>query len=213
MQIAFLIIFAIIIFLLLVPLKYKFSGGYENYFWVNFNLSLLSLLGIKGCWSSAPGKTLRMRLIAAGLSFGINPEKLGKRKNKKQMKGVGKGFPILFKILRNLDRELIENIYALLRNILGMLKPGVLKIGGKVGFAEPHYNGWLSALTGALNDFYGAIKLDIEPVWEEEHCEFNFTIEGRMIIWILFFRIARFMLKRKTREFLKIIRKEIASTA
>lgn len=203
------IIGALFLFLLLIPLKYSLDGGYNNFFSVNFNLFCTPLLGIRGNWNSIPEKPLQVQIIAAGLPLGFKPEKRGKEKKKKERKR-GKSFSIST-VLRSLDRKLIESFLAFLRDFLEMLMPDKLKINGRFGFSEPHYNGWLAALACILNESYGAIKLEIEPVWEEEHCEFSFIIEGRVILCIMLFRAARFLLARRTREFIKIMRKERAS--
>ena len=203
------IIGALFLFLLLIPLKYSLDGGYNKFFSVDFNLFCTPLLGIRGNWNSIPEKPVRVQIIAAGLALGFKPDKRRKGKKKKKRK-QGKSF-FIFTVFRSLDRKLIESFLTFLKDFLAMLMPDKLKINGRVGFSEPHYNGWLAAFVHMLNETYGLIKLKIEPVWDEEHCEFSFIIEGRVILCMMLFRAARFLLTRRTREFIKIMRKEKAS--
>ncbi len=204
-----IIIAAICLLLLLIPIQYRFDGGYEHIFFVNFRISN-GLFAIRGNWHSMPEKSLLVQVIIAGQSFSLHPEKWAKKeknkeekKEKKQSKNLS--FPAVY---RCLERELIGSVMVLLGDLLRILKPKRVVIKGKLGFAEPHLNGWLAAITNMLEQCCEVMKLNIEPVWEEEHYEGTFTIEGAVAICVLLFRLARFMLTRRTLKFLNQLRKE-----
>ena len=52
----------------------------------------------------------------------------------------------LSKIFYSLDSELMGNTIRLLKEILYRLKPDKCALKGKLGFSEPHLNGYLTAL-------------------------------------------------------------------
>jgi len=183
---------------------------------VKYSVNPIPLLAIRGNWNSIPEK--QIKILFAGLSFTLQSDKLGKGKKEKEKKEKDKktkkkekkhskslSFPT---VLRSLDGEFLKSILALLGDLLGMLKPTKLEFNGKIGFPEPHYNGWLAAFIYTLEECCEVSKLQVETVWEEEHYEFSFIIEGRITIGLMLFRIARFMLARKTRKFLKMLKKE-----
>ncbi|MDO9533845.1 MAG: hypothetical protein Q7J85_00605 [Bacillota bacterium] len=205
------IICALFLSLLLIPIQYKFHGGYDTFFWVSYCVYLVPFLGIRGNWDSMPENPLQIQIVAAGLSFRLQPEKWGKgnkeKKKKEKEKKHGKNLSPPA-VLRSLDREFLRSIQALLGDLLRMLRPKKLEVNGKFGFPEPHYTGWLAAFTYMLEECCEVSKLQIEPIWEEEHYEFSFEIEGRVTVFLMLFRVARFILARKTREFLKMLKKE-----
>ena len=209
-----LIIAVLFLFLLLIPIRYKLDGGYDDIFSANFHMYCSPLLAFRGNWVSIPAKPLGIKLIIAGLSFSLHPEKWNKEKKKvkekekKQSKNLS-----FFALLRCLERDLIGSVKVLLVDLLAMLKPKKVEIKGKLGFAEPHLNGWLAAVICMLERGPMSIKLDVEPVWQEEHYEFTFAVEGRVVACVMLFRMARFILARRTLKFLKMLKKERASCA
>ncbi|NLJ55593.1 MAG: hypothetical protein GX334_00930 [Firmicutes bacterium] len=217
-RIALFVFIAAAICLLCVPFKYKIDGEFDRFLVLNFSIFCTPLCGIRGCWTNAPGKSLQVQVAAAGLPFKLNlKEKVKNKKEKekekeKEKKGKGKGFPVRLAVLSSLDKEFIGNLYVFLKDVLKMLKPKEVTVGGRIGFSEPHYNGWLSALIGMLH-FSKVIRLGIETVWEEECYEFSFVVAGKVIILGLLFRTAQFLLRRRTWELLKTIRQEKALSA
>lgn len=202
------IIVALCLLLLFVPLRYKLDGGYDIFFRANFCIRFTPILALKGQREGKSGDNLKLRIYIAGFSFALKPEKWGKEK--KQDKKKDKSLSPLA-VLRSLDKEFIGNTMRLLVDLLKILKPKKLEIKGKLGFSEPHYNGWLAAYSYLLMGCCRKIKLDIEPVWEEERYKFSFLMEGRLAVCVLLFRVARFMLARKTREFMKLLKKKKVS--
>ncbi len=196
---------ALCLSLMLIPLRYRFDGGYEDSFYTHFSLSFAPLIGIRGDWDSKQEKPLQLKLVIAGLSIFFNPEKWDKKEKKKE-KTPGKNVSF-FAFMRCLERDLIGSVRMLLGDLLGMLKPKKLEIKGKLGFAEPHLNGWLVAIICMLEQ-WNEIKLNIEPVWEEEHYEVAVKVEGRLVLCAMIFRMARFILTRRTLKFFNQLRKE-----
>jgi hypothetical protein len=211
------IICVIFLSLLLIPIQYKFNGGYDNFFWVSYSVYPTPFLGFRGNWDSMPENPLQMQIIVAGLSFSVQSEKWGagkkekkdkeKVKNKEKEKKGGNSLPFSA-VLRSVDRDFLGSILTLFRDLLGLLKPTRLELNGKLGFPEPHFNGWFAAFTYMIRECCEASFFQIEPVWDEEHYEFTFIVEGKITVFLMLLRVARFLLARKTREFLKMLRKE-----
>lgn len=208
---AFFIIVVLFCFsLLFIPIRYKVEGGYEEFLWLNFIVQCPPILGMRGKWSSAQGKNpLQLRLTLVGISFSINPEKWGEKEKKEEEK-EGKSMPF-FTVLRCLDRELMGNMRRLLGDLLRILRPHQLELTGKVGFSEPHLSGWLTGLQYMLKGYEGNIKVDIEPVWEEEYYKVNFTIGGRVPVFLMIIRLVRFILTWHNLKFLIKLKKEKAA--
>lgn len=188
------------LFILLVPIHYKVSGGYSNAFRLNFNIRISPLFIAVGNWESTPEIPVQARIVIFGLPFSLHPEKWGKKEKKikeKKKKGRKNLFSEAFRIL---DRDFFKSGTALIRDLLKLLHPARVVIKGKLGFDEPHITGWLAALTGILEECCSAVWLDIEPVWQEEHYEFNILVEGRLATGAILFRVARFLLAHKAKQ-------------
>ncbi len=196
--------------LLLVPLRYQFECGYNDFFRGDFSIRCTPCLAVKGQWSGQTAHAFKIHLFIAGLSFALDPQKWGQEKEKKKKKDQ-RFSPLA--LLGALDREFMGNAMVLLRDILNMIKPKKVMLKGRLGFPEPHLNGWFAALLYTLKECCGEIVSDIEPVWEEEHYEFFCYIEGRLAICLLLFRALRFLLMRRTREFLRAQKREKPSCA
>lgn len=211
-RIFLLILIAIFFCLLFIPFKYKVKGEYDKFLVLNFGIFCTPLFGLRGCWQSTPGKPLQIQVIAAGLPINLylkeQQKNKKKKKKKKEKKGQGKIVPVQLAVLHNFNKEFMGDLYIFFRNVLKILKPKVIRVGGRIGFSEPHYNGWLSALIGMLRGSSKVIRLEIEPVWDEECYVFFFLAKGRVIVCGILFRLVQFLLKRSTWELLKIIGKE-----
>jgi len=202
----------ICLLILLVPIRYKFDGGYETslqaYLWVRF----IAFLTIEANWDSASVKPGRVKIGIAGISFYLHPEKWKDKEQKPDQKDKD-GFPSAGLFLRGLDRELLGNGAALFVDMLKMLRPDKIALRGRVGFDEPHLTGWLTAFGYVIKGFSRKADFFIEPVWHDEYYEINMKIEGKIVIVLLFLRVARFMFSRRTRQFLKLLKKERAAHA
>lgn len=200
------LVIALCLFILFAPIRYQSDGGYDKTFQTTYHVSYSPLLAFRGNWDSAPGAEIKTQIVVFGIPFSISPEKAKKKKKKEEKKGGDVPF---FKVMGSLDRALIKNGIVFLGDILSLLKPAKFALNARIGFDEPHLTGWLAAFIYTLKYCGPAgIKLDIEPVWDEEHYEFNYSIEGRLLIAALAFRTVRFLLAGRTREFLKTMRKE-----
>ncbi len=206
-----IVIALLILFLLFIPIRYEFRGGYKDFFWVRFDIKSLPLIAVWGNWDSQGAGFSCIWFRVFGLSFSLNPEKWGKNE-KKDAEEQEKKLPLIT-VLRGLDGELLGNGFALLRDLLRMLRPTNIEVRGLIGFPEPHLTGWFAILNYMVGDCCGNVKWDVVPFWQEEAYEFSCFIEGRVIISGLLCKLIRFLLTRRTREFIKMLRKERASIA
>lgn len=205
-----LVVVALVLFLLLVPIRYKFDGGFENTLKISFYVRCSPLLAGRGTWNSNQDRPMQVKVVIAGVPFTLHPERWSK--NEKEQDKTGEG-PSFLTFLGSLDRELIANGKVFLGDLLRILRPDKVEIKGRFGFDEPHLTGWLAAFTGTMEECFPQVRLGIEPVWEEETYECTLAIEGGLVLAVVLYRVARFMLAGRTRRFLKAIKKEKAPSA
>ncbi len=199
------------LFFLLAPISYKLEGGYEQSLKINAIIRFLAFLVIKARWDSSLDKPGQIKISIAGLSFSMHPEKWGK-KDQKPGKKEKEGLPF-GKILRTVDREFLRNGLSLFTDMLKILRPEKIALRGRVGFDEPHLTGWLTAFGYMIRGFCKGAVFALEPVWHEEYYEINLSVEGKILSAVVLLRIVRFMLSRRTRQFLKLLKQEKAAYA
>ncbi|UMZ74383.1 hypothetical protein ACONDI_01971 [Natranaerofaba carboxydovora] len=211
-----LIIGLIILFFLVIPVNYRFVGGYKDYLWFSFKVNSLIVLGIKGNWTNEMDKPFQTHIILFGLSIPFTrqrkEEKKEKKEEKKKKEKTGKkekeqGKYNLSKIFSSLDSELIGNAIKLLKEIIYILKPDKCMLEGKLGFSEPHLNGYLTAIIYMIQENIRGIEVNIEPYWKEEHYDLHLTIKGKIVLSVLLFKLARFLLTKRSRQFIKDLKK------
>lgn len=205
-----LIILAMFLFVILVPIRYSFSGQYNNSLAVNYKVSFYPLIGFRGNWESAAGGPTQMQVILAGFAFNIDPEKIGAEKEKPEKKKKDSPKLPLSYYLGSYDKAVMKNGLETVKDILNILLPGKIELDGKLGFDEPHLTGWLASVNSIVEECTDWSWFNLEPVWSGEHYEVNFLVEGRLVIFTILFRAAKFILARRTIKFLWRMKKEKA---
>ena len=193
-----LIIGLIILFFLVIPVNYRLVGGYKDYLWFSFKVNSLIVLGVQGNWTNEMDKPLKTHIILFGLSIPFTRQRKEEKKEDKKK---------ISKIFSSLDSELIGNAIKLLKEIIYILKPDKCMLEGKLGFSEPHLNGYLTAIIYMIQENIRGIEVNIEPYWKEEHYDLHLTIKGKIVLSVLLFKLARFLLTKRTRQFLKDLKK------
>ena len=200
---------AVLVFLLAVllfmPICYAVRGGYRETFFLHALISIKPLAELAGDF----GKASAFTLTVLGIPFKFHPEKsVGSRKKdpakkrKKEKKTSGTDFKAF------LDENFLKSALTFFLDILKIIGPESLEIQGKVGFEDPCYNGFLAA----LNWFFRTtvpmrkIRIDLEPVWDEEYVDVAISASGRIIIFFILYRVIKFLLARETRTIWKAIR-------
>lgn len=205
-----LIILVLFLFVLFVPIRYSFTGQYESLFKVKYKVSFSPLLGFRGNWESAAGNPMQTQLVLAGFNINIDPDKGGAKKEKpEKKKKESPNLPLSF-YLGSYDKNIIKNGLVTIKDILNILKPGKIEFYGRLGFDEPHLTGWLTAVNSIVEECANWPWFDLEPVWGDEQYDVKFLIEGRIVIFTILFRTARFMLARRTINYLWKMKKERA---
>ena len=212
LKVIILIIGIIIVFFLFFPINYRLDGGYRDNLWFNFDINSLFFIVVNGKWNSEIGKPFQTRIKFFGFAFHLTNEgkkdDKKKKKKKKEFEEVkGEKKYNLSKIFCSLDSELMGNAIRLLKEIIYILKPDKCALKGKLGFSEPHLNGYLTALTFMKKESIPGLELDIEPYWEEEHYDLSLTVEGKIVLSVLFFKLGRFLLAKRSRQFIKDLKK------
>ncbi len=191
--------------LLFMPICYAVRGGYRETFFLHALISIKPLVELTGEF----GKVSTLALTILGIPLKFHPAKFfgGRKKDpvkkhKKEKKTSGADFKIF------LDGNFLKSALAFSLDILKMIGPESLEIRGKVGFEDPCYNGFLTA----LNWFFRTtvprqkVRIDLEPVWDEEYVDVAFSASGRIIVFLILYRVIKFLLARETRMIWKAIR-------
>lgn len=205
-----LIILALLLFAIIVPIRYSFSGKHYDLLTINYKVSFSPLLCFRGNWESTAGNPNQMQVVFAGLTFNIDPDKVGAEKDKPEKKKKDSPNLPLAYYLGSYDGAVIKNGIETVKDILKILLPGKIELNGKIGFDEPHLTGWLASVNGMVGECTDWSWFNIEPVWHGEHYEANFLVEGRLIICTILFRAAKFILARRTIKLLWRMKKEKA---
>lgn len=207
-KVIILIVGLIILFILVIPVNYRLFGGYKDYLWFSFKVNSFIVLGIKGNWNSEKDKPFQTYVIFIGISFPLTfqRKKEDNKKIKEARENKEKKYN-LSRVIYSFDSELMGNTIKLLKDIIYILKPDKYMLKGQIGFSEPHQNGYLTALLYMIKESIPGIEIDIEPCWKEEHYDLNLTINGKIVLSILLFKLARFLLTKRTRQFLKDLKK------
>lgn len=193
-------------FFLFVPVRYKLSGSCKRIISFNFKASFSPLLLFKGEWQSSIDGPLRARLVIAGINVRLDPNKQDKEKKAKK-KEKQKELPPRFYI-QNLDKAFLSSCIKLVKDILMILKPSTLTIKAQIGFDEPHLTGYLAAVKGLASEWAGRSWIEIKPVWDGEYYEGYLYLEGRIILFAILIKIVRFMITKRTRQFLRAMKVE-----
>ena len=190
--------------LLFIPFRYTMQGRYRERFFFNVFIKIKPVIELTGDF----GKTSSFTLAILGIPFKFCPGKAKEKKkdlqekSKKEKKTPGPGFRTFA------DGEFLKSILTFSRDILKMIGPESLEIRGKVGFEDPCYNGCLAA----LNWFFKTsvpiqkVKVDLEPVWEEECADVVVSISGKVTVCLILYRTIKFLLAAETRKIWRAIR-------
>lgn len=205
-----LIILALLLFVIFVPIRYCFSGQYYDFLMVNYKVSFSPLLRLSGNWESAAVNPNQLQVVFAGFTFNIDPDKVGEEKEKPEKKEKDSPSLPLTYYLGSYDRAVIKNGLETVKDILNILLPGKIELNGIVGFDEPHLTGWLASVNSIVKECTSWSWFNLEPVWNDEHYEVSFLVEGRLVVFTILFRAARFILARQTIKLLWRLKKEKA---
>lgn len=219
--IVYLLLFVIVVFLavIIVPIRYSFYGGYNDNLYCFGSMTILQFCRISASYNTK-GQLAKLNIF--GFSINIDPkitkgkkadskimkdkEKSQKEIKKKKKSNKGKEGASLFKNL--FQRDIIFHILYLLRDMVGILKPRVLTIKGRIGFYEPHHTAWLQAIVSTLSGLNVFTKLDIETVWEDEHFEGELIIKGHLAIIVVLLKLLKFLVSKNTLKVIGIIIRE-----
>ena len=206
-----LLLLLVIAFVLLVPFRYRFEGGYENRPWLNFSVRCSPAFIISGNWEDG---SLKSKFRLFGIPINIDPQKFKKKAKKEEItKSKDKKKKGLAMISSILDREFRRRGMALIRDLVKILKPEELFLKGRIGFAEPHLTGWLAAAVYSLEYCCNQCIIDLEPVWEDEYYAFEARLAGKISVGLILVKVGWFFMISWFRStFSKTFRSETAAT-
>lgn len=205
------LVLIICLFALLVPIRYKIEGGYENRLRLNFDLRCSPAFILTGHFDEGEGKPLQARLIICGIPFKTNLQKEKQEKKRKEKKRGRK--KSLFSLQAMLGRNFRAKALTLIKDLLAILNPDCFMLQGRIGFDEPHLTGWFLGFAQSLKCCCARYCLNIDPVWDDECYELAFILTGRIRLGPIFLKVGWFMLALKGGQLLGRIKKEEASPA
>lgn len=193
--------------LLFIPLKYRMAGSLQGsnsgaeLLLKSFGCLGLSLLYREGAWR------LNLYIFQASLSFEPSWQRKGKEKG-----GEEKGnfaYRTFMRYARHItDRELLADVWDLIKNLFRVFKIHSFKVQGRIGFYEPHLTGLLAAFLYSVKSACRNYSSDLELVWDEEFCDLEVKAEGKFLLAAVTFYLLCFLLSKNTRKVWKIIKKE-----
>jgi len=189
--------------LFFTPIRYTIKGGYRETIFFTALMQRNPLLSLTAHYGKTP---FLLSLTILGIPLKFHPRKPVKEKKKKtESHKKNKSSRPLLGTFR--DGDFLKSILTFSRDILKMIGPEYLEIRGKLGFDEPHYNGCLAALNWFLRTSLPQqrVKVDLEPVWEEEYADVAVSISGKVTVCLILYRMIRFFLAKETRNFWKTI--------
>jgi len=195
-----LLLFILVFFILLVPFRYRLEGGYDSRPWLIFNIRCSPAFIFDGKWDEAESKTLKARIILFGIPIKIDLQNMGKKDQieEKKEKSNKIGTAVITSIL---DKEFRRRGIVLIRDLFRILKPEHFSIKGKIGFAEPHYTGYLAAFSNSVRYCCQNTFIDLEPVFEEEYLEVEATLRGRIRLGLILVKVGWFFFINRIRTF------------
>ena len=207
-----LLLLIMIAFVLLVPIRYRFEGGYENSPWLKFNVRCSPVFIFSGNWEDGSLKS-NFRLL--GIPLNIDPQKFKKKAKKEEeiTKSKDKKKKGLAMISSILDKEFRRRGMALIRDLVKILKPEELFLKGRLGFAEPHLTGLLAAVVYSLKYCCNQCVLDLELLWEDEYYDLEARVAGIICVGLILVKVGWFFMVSWFRNtFSKTFRGEQAAT-
>ncbi|RQD78410.1 MAG: hypothetical protein D5R97_00425 [Candidatus Syntrophonatronum acetioxidans] len=213
--IVFLVVLLVLFFLLVmvIPLSYRFRVCYQgekvlggSYLEQNPLYSFRvdyregrSDTGVKIFFIPLPSITF------SGKKVRIHKDKTeieGEEKKEKKEKAFNSRMVKVF-----MNKEVVEHLLLLLKDLLKIIKPDRFEISGKVGFEEPHLVGWLWAFLWSLKGLFPGGVIDLESLWDEEYYDVRVMIAGKITPGVVFLRLLRFLLSKRTMKVARELRK------
>ena len=198
-----LLLLFLALFILLIPFRYRLEGGYDSRPWFIFKIRCSPAFIFDGKWDEAENKDLKARIMIFGIPFKIDLQKIGKKnqtedKKEKNIKKKKKGTAAITSIL---DKEFRKRGTALIGDLLRILKPDQISIRGKIGFEEPHYTGYLAALTNSINYSCHNTFIDLEPVFDDGYLAIELMLKGRIRLGLILVKVGWFFFINRIRSF------------
>lgn len=198
-SIIFLVCLVILFVLLFSPFIYGVkSSCQQTYSWqVWFRYGFLASIQRAGAEGSSQNKArflgIPVKLASAG--------KRNKKEKKKQDSGESNRANLKV-ILSFLQNKLPREIWKLIRDLFNRIKPDQLTVQARIGFYEPDYTAYLIVLSGCLQQINSHYDIELEPVWDDEHFEYQLQVYGRIIPFYLLMSMARFLFNRAMISFI-----------
>jgi len=200
---------AIFLAAIIIPVRYSFYGGYNNNLYCFANIRILHFCKISISYNAQDpfakvkilGFTTKIDTTDLAKEEAADPKiKEDKKKEKPTKNGTG---AYIFKNL--FQKDIILHVLRFLKDMVGILKPKVFIIKGKVGLYEPHHTAWLHTIVSILSELNIFTKLDIETVWSDEHFEGEVIVKGHLAAVALLFRLLKFLITKNTLKVIKVI--------
>ena len=203
-----LFILAVFIAAIIIPTRYSFKGGYNNNLYCFANMDILYFCKVSASYNTQDSFA---KLNIWGFTINIDPDTFIKKDKKEAPKKINKEkssnkSSMDSQVLKQLlQKDLILHTLRFLKDMVGILRPRVLMVKGKIGFYEPHHTAWFQAVSSTISELNIFTNLDIDTVWDYEYFEGELKIEGQITPIVILFRLLKFIISKHTLKAIKII--------
>lgn len=203
-----LFILFVLLLVVLIPLKYKIRAYKDDKIGCRGEISWLwPMLKIDFDLGTTGSKAMTIRVLAFKKSIDIHKVEEARKKDKKEKSKLEKDFKRESPIsIRDISKDLIEEIIYMIRDVFRNLKPDKFVIEGIYGFDDPYHTGLVIAVTSSV---YPLIKdcssIKLNPSYRESILEGRLELEGRLIFIVFIFIILKFMFTKPVRKIIKKI--------
>lgn len=185
----FLTLIVLLLIPLFLPFRYRIDAGIRSAFSFSLRAKIVPLVGFSVEYATMK---LQGRLLFLGRSFcfSLGGKKKTKAKQEKKKKEKRSRASFSFSDL--------ATFASLFLDVFSRVRPRWFLLEGRLGLADPHLTGYLLAMMGILQTQRG-VTLKVYPLWEEELCDLDLQIEGRLTPILLLLVILRHVVRKYVR--------------
>ncbi|MBE6062918.1 MAG: DUF2953 domain-containing protein [Clostridium butyricum] len=174
--------------LLFIPFHYKFDGYVNEKIYVNGVVKWIFCFEVFYLYKEKEDSHFKVKLSL----FGLN--KFSKNNSKKKNK-IEK-----FRKRIQITKKLISVCYEYFKDIINIIKPKYINISGVYGFFDPSITGIICGIISIINCAIPYSFINVEPDFEEEKCDIEVNVSGRIVLCTILFRTLKFILNKEVRK-------------
>lgn len=195
MIVVLIIILLILTAMMFIPFKYIAKGTINE--GVCGNVSLKWLFGLVKFIISKEKESEKAKIQLS--LFGINISKADKKKTKSSKTKKTEQKEKHSKKIQ-FSKNLFNIICNYFKEILRIIKPKYIKADGIYGFEDPSITGIVCGMMSIVNTVLPNNDINLVPRFEEEVCNIEFEIMGKIFGFIIIYKTIRLVMKKEIRK-------------